>query len=56
MKTVDDAIRVKNHIINMLELVDIERENKELMTRLVTFVLVDRGFSVIETIGELNDL
>ncbi|MBA3284439.1 MAG: NAD(P)/FAD-dependent oxidoreductase [Nitrosopumilus sp.] len=55
MKTVDDAIKVKNHVIKMLELADIEHENKELLNRLMTFVVVGGGFSGIETIGELND-
>ncbi|MDR4492009.1 MAG: FAD-dependent oxidoreductase [Candidatus Nitrosocosmicus sp.] len=55
MKTVDDAIKVKNHIIKMLELADIEHENKKLLNRLMTFVVVGGGFSGIETIGELND-
>ena len=55
MKTVDDAIKIKNHVIKMLEHADIEHEDKELTSRLMTFVVVGGGFSGIETIGELND-
>lgn len=55
MKTVDDAIKIKNHVIKMLEHADIEHEDKELTNRLMTFVVVGGGFSGIETIGELND-
>ncbi|MDR4491228.1 MAG: NAD(P)/FAD-dependent oxidoreductase [Candidatus Nitrosocosmicus sp.] len=55
MKTVDDAIRIKNHVIKMLEQADIEHEDKQLTSRLMTFVVVGGGFSGIETVGELND-
>lgn len=55
MKSVGDAITVKNHVIKMLEHADAEHENKELMGQLMTFVVVGGGFSGIETIGELND-
>lgn len=55
MKSVGDAILVKNHIIKILEHADTEHENKELINQLMTFVVVGGGFSGIETIGELND-
>ncbi len=55
MKTVSDAMTVKNHIIEMLERADVEHENEELKSRLMTFVVVGGGFSGVETIGEIND-
>jgi NADH dehydrogenase FAD-containing subunit len=55
MKTVGDAMILRNHVINMLEQADIEHEDHELKKRLMTFVVVGGGFSGVETIGELND-
>jgi NADH dehydrogenase FAD-containing subunit len=55
MKTVGDAMILRNHVINMLEQADIEHEDQELKKRLMTFVVVGGGFSGVETIGELND-
>lgn len=55
MKTVSDAIDLKNHVIRMLELADVQHDNKELKSQLMTFVVVGGGFSGVETIGELND-
>lgn len=55
MKSIDDAMILRNHIINMLEQADIESEDKELKRSLITFVVVGGGFSGVETVGELND-
>jgi NADH:ubiquinone reductase (H+-translocating) len=55
MKSIDDAMILRNHVINMLEQADVESENKELKKSLVTFVVVGGGFSGVETVGELND-
>jgi len=55
MKTLGDAILLRNHVINMLEQADVEDEDEDLKTRLLTFVVVGGGFSGIETVGELND-
>jgi NADH dehydrogenase len=55
IKSLDDAIIIKNHILSMLEQADLEYENKEIQKSLMTFVVVGGGFAAIETIGELND-
>lgn len=55
MKTVGDAMLLRDHIINMLEQADVEHEDEELKKILMTFVVVGGGFSGIETVGELND-
>ena len=55
MKSIDDAMILRNHVINMLEQADVESENKELKRSLITFVVVGGGFSGVETVGELND-
>jgi NADH dehydrogenase len=55
MKSIDDAMVLRNHVINMLEQADVESENKELKKSLITFVVVGGGFSGVETVGELND-
>jgi NADH dehydrogenase len=55
MKTVGDAMLLRDHVINMLEQADIEHEDEELKKRLMTFVVVGGGFSGVETVGELND-
>jgi NADH dehydrogenase len=55
MKSIDDAMILRNHVINMLEQADVESENKELKKSLVTFVVGGGGFSGVETVGELND-
>ncbi|MFN2435153.1 MAG: NAD(P)/FAD-dependent oxidoreductase [Nitrososphaeraceae archaeon] len=55
IKSIGDAIVLRNHIINMLEQADIEHKNQELRGNLMTFVVVGGGFSGVETVGELND-
>jgi NADH:ubiquinone reductase (H+-translocating) len=55
MKTIGDAIVLRNHVINMLEQADIEHEDIELRKKLMTFVVVGGGFSGVETVGEIND-
>ena len=55
IKTLGDAIILRNHVINMLEQADIEHEDNELRKNLMTFVVVGGGFSGVETVGELND-
>jgi NADH:ubiquinone reductase (H+-translocating) len=55
MKSIDDAIAVRNHILSILEQANIERENRDLTKSLLTFVVVGGGFNGIETVGELND-
>ncbi len=55
IKTIGDAIVVRNHIINMLEQADLEHDDINLRKSLMTFVVVGGGFSGVETVGELND-
>jgi NADH dehydrogenase len=55
MKNIDDAIAVRNHILNILEQANIEREDGELTKSLLTFVVVGGGFNGVETVGEIND-
>ncbi|MGI8833825.1 MAG: NAD(P)/FAD-dependent oxidoreductase, partial [Nitrososphaeraceae archaeon] len=55
MKTVRDAMLLRDHVINMLEQADVEHEDEELKKRLMAFVVVGGGFSGVETVGELND-
>ena len=54
MMTIDDAIILRNHIINMLEQANFEENNIELRKSLLTFIVVGGGFNGIETVGELN--
>ena len=55
MKSIDDAIAVRNHILSILEQANIEREDRDLTKSLLSFVVVGGGFNGIETVGELND-
>jgi NADH:ubiquinone reductase (H+-translocating) len=63
IKTLDDAIRLRNHIIYLLEQADqllpesSYDDNKfiESQKELLTFVVVGGGFAGVETAGELND-
>ena len=54
IKTLDDAIRIRNHVIRTLEEADQESDYK-IQSKLVTFVVVGGGFSGVETAGELNE-
>jgi NADH:ubiquinone reductase (H+-translocating) len=55
MKTIDDAIVLRNHIIKILEQANLEQDNHDLRKRLLTFVVVGGGFSGVETVGAVND-
>jgi NADH dehydrogenase len=55
MKDIDDAITLRNHVIDVLEQANLEYENKHLRDTLLTFVVVGGGFNGIETVGALND-
>ena len=55
MKTLNDAVILRNRIIDMLERA--ENETDPILRRsLLTFVIVGGGFAGIETAGELMDL
>ncbi|MDH3677621.1 MAG: NAD(P)/FAD-dependent oxidoreductase [Nitrosopumilus sp.] len=54
IRSLDDAIKIRNHIISMLE--DADQETDQIkQQKLMTFVVVGGGFSGVETAGELND-
>jgi NADH:ubiquinone reductase (H+-translocating) len=43
MKSIDDAIILRNHIINVLEQASLEEDNVELRKSLLTFVVAGGG-------------
>jgi NADH dehydrogenase len=55
LKTITDAILLRNHLIKVLEQASIEKDDKELRKSLLTFVVVGGGFSGVETVGAVND-
>jgi NADH dehydrogenase len=56
IKTLEDAMILRNHVISMLEQADVEHDNNndDLRKSLVTFVVVGGGFGGVEAVGELN--
>ncbi len=54
IKTLGDAIDLRNHVISMLENAD-QEEDPAVLSKLMTFVIVGGGFSGVETVGEIND-
>lgn len=54
LKTVGDALYLRNHIIHMLEEADVETD-PEKRRELLNFVVVGGGFSGVETMAEIND-
>lgn len=54
MKTLNDAVMLRNRVIDMLEQAENET-NPILRNSLLTFVIVGGGFAGIETAGELMD-
>lgn len=55
IKTIEDAIGIRNHSINMLENAG-QTSDPYLQQKLMTFTVVGGGFAGVETIGELNHL
>jgi NADH dehydrogenase len=55
LKSFEDSFALRNHVIEMFELADIERDPEE-RRRLLTFVVAGGGFSGTEMAGELADL
>ena len=54
MKTLNDAVLLRNRVIDMLE--QAENENNPILRKsLLTFVIVGGGFAGIETAGEIMD-
>jgi NADH dehydrogenase len=55
MKSLGDALHLRNHVISLLEAADVETDLR-MRQELLTFVVAGAGFSGVETVGELNDL
>jgi len=55
MKSLGDALHLRNHVISMLEAADVETD-PNIRQELLTFVVAGAGYSGVETVGELNDL
>ena len=55
LKSLEDAVHLRNHIIGLLELADSEPDDVE-RRRQLTFVVAGGGFAGTETIAELFDL
>src|ERR1700691_1712792 len=53
-KTLLDAIRIRNHVIEMFELADRESDPSH-RQELLTFVIAGGGFAGVELAGALND-
>jgi NADH dehydrogenase len=54
MTGIGDAITLRNHILNLLEHVNLEESNIKLRKSLLTFIVVGGGFNGVEIVGELN--
>src|SRR4051812_31550100 len=54
LKTYEDVLRLRNHIISMFELADVERDEEE-RRRLLTFFVAGGGYAGTEVAGELSD-
>jgi NADH:ubiquinone reductase (H+-translocating) len=54
MKTLGDAMLLRNRMIGLLESASVE-ENSDVRRRLLTFVVAGGGFAGVETIGAMND-
>jgi NADH dehydrogenase len=54
LKSLEDAERLRNHVIAMLELADVTSDVRE-RQRLLTFVFVGGGFTGVEAAGEMID-
>jgi NADH dehydrogenase len=55
IKTLGDALAIRNHVLQMLEAADVETDPST-RREMLTFVVAGGGFSGVEMVGELNDL
>ena len=53
-KNLSDSLRIRNHLIDVIENASIEK-NKDLRKSLLTFVVGGGGFSGTEIVAEIND-
>jgi len=54
MKTLADAMALRNHVIDMFEHADLEQD-AQMRRQLLTFVVAGGGFAGVEVAAELND-
>ncbi len=54
LKAYSGCLALRNHVINMLELADMEKDPEE-RRRLLTFTVVGGGFAGVEVAGEMRD-
>lgn len=54
MKSLNDAMMLRNHIIDVFEHADLQQDPNE-RKRLLTFVVVGGGFAGVETVAEVKD-
>jgi NADH dehydrogenase len=54
-KDLGDALRLRNHVIRVLEEAAVEHGDAALRRGLLTFVVAGGGFSGVEVVAELND-
>ncbi|MDE1765626.1 MAG: NAD(P)/FAD-dependent oxidoreductase [Thaumarchaeota archaeon] len=54
IKTLGDAMHIRNHILTMLESAD-QEDDPNIQSKLMTFVVAGGGFSGVETVSEIND-
>lgn len=54
LKSLGDAIHIRNHVIDKLEQAEIEEDPRR-RAELLTFVIAGGGFAGVELAGELND-
>ncbi len=55
LKSYSDCLQVRNHVLSMLELAEIEPDAEE-RRRLLTFVVAGGNYAGIETAGELSEM
>ena len=55
LKTMGDALMLRNHLIGQLERAEVETD-PDMRRRLLSVVVVGAGFSGVEVAGEVNDL
>ncbi|MBI2761098.1 MAG: FAD-dependent oxidoreductase [Chloroflexi bacterium] len=55
IKTLGDALAIRNHVLKMLEAADIETD-PIVRREMLNLVVVGGGFSGVEMVGELNDM
>ncbi|MDI1496326.1 MAG: Pyridine nucleotide-disulfide oxidoreductase [Cenarchaeum symbiont of Oopsacas minuta] len=54
IKTMNDAVKLRNHMIMSMERAD-QEDDPKMVLKMMTFVVVGGGFSGVETVGEIND-